>query len=180
VPAGDGPPIILSVSRLSLADNYKGIGHLVSAMPAVLAQIPGARLRVVGRGDGLPSLQALAHRLKLDESVEFVGFRSDHELLEEFARCRLFALPSQKEGFGLVYLEAMAHARPCLGARSGGVPEVITADTGVLVEYGDVPGIAASIVAALSRKWTLEPFIERTQFFSYSSFRDRLSRGLCP
>jgi phosphatidylinositol alpha-1,6-mannosyltransferase len=178
VPAGEGPPIILSVSRLSLADNYKGIGHLVSAMPAVLARIPGARLRIVGRGDGLPGLQALAQRLKLEGSVEFVGFRSDHELLEDFARCRLFALPSQKEGFGLVYLEAMAHGRPCLGARSGGVPEVITAETGVLVEYGDVPGIAASIIAALERQWTLEPFLERTRFFSYSSFRNRLAAQL--
>jgi glycosyltransferase involved in cell wall biosynthesis len=147
-------------------------------MPAVLARIPAARLRIVGRGDGLPGLQALANRLRLNDSVEFVGFRSDHELLEEFARCRLFALPSQKEGFGLVYLEALAHGRPCLGARSGGVPEVITADTGVLVEYGDVPGIAASTIAALERQWTLEPFIERTKFFSYASFRDRLSAML--
>ena len=178
VPVGEGPPNILSVSRLSLADNDKGIGHLVSAMPAVLARIPAARLRIVGRGDGLPGLQALANRLRLNDSVEFVGFRSDHVLLEEFARCRLFALPSQKEGFGLVYLEALAHGRPCLGARSGGVPEVITADTGVLVEYGDVPGIAASTIAALERQWTLEPFIERTKFFSYASFRDRLSAML--
>jgi phosphatidylinositol alpha-1,6-mannosyltransferase len=174
-PAGKGPPIILSVSRLSLSESYKGIEHLVAAMPAVLAAVPGARLRVVGRGDGLPSLQALAHRLNLHDSVEFVGFRSDHELLDDFAGCRLFALPSRKEGFGLVYIEAMAHGRPCLGARSGGVPEVITGDTGVLVDYGDVPGIAASIVAALGREWPLEPFLERVRFFSYSSFRDRLS-----
>ncbi len=177
-PVGEGPPIILSVTRLSLADNYKGVEHLVWAMPAVLAKVPVARLRVVGRGDGLPGLQALVNRLKLQGSVEFVGYRSDKELLEDFAGCRLFALPSQKEGFGLVYLEAMAHGRPCLGARSGGVPEVITADTGVLVEYGDVPGIAASIVAALGRKWTLEPFLERTRLFSYSTFRDKLAERL--
>ena len=158
-PTGNGPPVILTVSRLSTADNYKGIEHLVSAMPAVLAQVPKGRLRIVGRGDGLPDLQALVHRLKLNGAVEFLGFCDDQQLLVEFERCRLFALPSQKEGFGLVYLEAMAHGRPCIGARSGGVPEVITEETGMLVDYGDIPGIAAAIVATLSREWPSRPFL---------------------
>lgn len=173
-PAG-GPPIILSVSRLSIADNYKGIEHLVSAMPSVLAHIPNARLRIVGRGDGLPELQSLVRDLTLSNSVEFVGYLSDSELNGEFDRCRLFALPSQKEGFGLVYLEAMAHGRPCLGARSGATPEVITAETGVLADYGDIQGIAASIVAALQRDWPIEPILERARMFSYTTFRERLA-----
>jgi phosphatidylinositol alpha-1,6-mannosyltransferase len=173
-PAG-GPPVVLALSRLSKADNYKGIGHLVAAMPAVRAAVPGARLRVVGRGDGLPGLQELAHRQGVADVVEFAGFRSDAELREDFARCSLFALPSEREGFGLVYLEAMAHGRPCLGARSGGVPEVINDDSGVLVEYGDVPGIAAGIVAALSRDWSTEALVGRAREFSYLRFKDRLA-----
>lgn len=107
--------------------------------------------------------------------MEFAGYIGDSELHGEFSRCRLFALPSQKEGFGLVYLEAMAHGRPCLGARSGGVPEVITADTGTLVEYGDVPGLAAAIVSGLRREWPLEPLLERARTFSYLRFRERLA-----
>jgi glycosyltransferase involved in cell wall biosynthesis len=174
-PPGRNPPIILAVSRLSIADNYKGIGHLISAMPAVLARIPDARLRIVGRGDGLPSLQSIVRKLKLENSVEFAGYRSDSELSNDLDGCRLFALPSQKEGFGLVYLEAMAHGRPCLGARAGGVPEVITADTGVLADYGDIPGIAAGIVDALRRDWALEPILERARMFSYPTFRERLA-----
>src|SRR5208283_4417760 len=137
-----GPPVVLTVSRISTADSYKGIEHLIEAMPAVKNEIPDARLRIVGRGDGLAGLQGLARGLSLGDSVEFAGYKSDLELNGEFAQCRLFALPSQKEGFGLVYLEAMAHGRPCLGARAGGVPEVITADTGMLADYGDIQGIA--------------------------------------
>jgi phosphatidylinositol alpha-1,6-mannosyltransferase len=169
------PPVILSVSRLSVADSYKGIGHLISAMPAVLDQIPEARLRIVGRGDGLPGLQSLAHRLNLNNSVEFAGYRSDSELSNDLDGCRLFALPSQKEGFGLVYIEAMAHGRPCLAARAGGVPEVITDDTGVLAEYGDIQGIASAAVAALRRNWALEPLLERARDFSYPRFKERLA-----
>lgn len=168
------PPVVLSISRLSTSDNYKGIDHLVAAMPAIHASIPGAKLRVVGRGDGLPGLQKLARKLGVSSLVEFAGYRSDLELREDIEKCSLFALPSEKEGFGLVYLEAMAHGRPCLGARSGGVPEVITPETGVLVEYGNVPEIAAAVVAALNRDWDLAPLVARAHFFSYPRFRDRL------
>jgi phosphatidylinositol alpha-1,6-mannosyltransferase len=173
--ANDLPPVILSISRLSIADSYKGIGHLIAALPAVRASIPNVRLRIVGRGDGLRDLQALATKLHLDGAVEFAGFRSDSELREEFENCRLFALPSEKEGFGLVYLEAMAHGRPCLGARSGGVPEVITEETGVLVNYGDVPGIATAIVAALQRQWSVKSLLERVRVFSFENFKGRLA-----
>jgi phosphatidyl-myo-inositol dimannoside synthase len=174
-PASKGPPVILSVSRLSIADNYKGIGHLISAMPAVREKIRDARLRIVGRGDGMPGLQSLVRKLNLENSVEFAGYRSDSELNQDLDGCRLFALPSQKEGFGLVYLEAMAHGRPCLGARSGGVPEVITADTGMLVNYGDIEGIAAAVASALSRDWATEPLLERARMFSYPIFKERLA-----
>jgi glycosyltransferase involved in cell wall biosynthesis len=175
-----GPPVILAVSRISIADGYKGIEHLIAAMPAVLRVVPDARLRIVGRGDGLAGIQGLARGLALGDAVEFAGYRSDAELAGEFARCRLFALPSQKEGFGLVYLEAMAHGRPCLGALAGGTPEVITAETGVLVDYGDVPGIAAALVASLRRDWRTEPMLERARTFSYARFKDRLASLLLP
>jgi len=170
----DPAPVILTVSRLSLEDNYKGIGHLIAALPAVARALPEVRLRVVGRGDGLPSLQAQARRLGVADRVDFAGYRSDPELQAELDRCRLFALPSQKEGFGLVYLEAMAHGRPCLGARAGGAPEVITPETGLLVEYGEVAQVAAALIEGLRRDWPLGPLLARAEEFSYLRFRERL------
>ena len=175
VSSGKGSSVVLSISRLTIADGYKGIGHLIAAFPAVLASMPEARLRIVGRGDGLRALQDKATGLGLGRAVEFAGFRSDSELKGEFENCRLFALPSEKEGFGLVYLEAMAHGRPCLGARSGGVPEVITKETGILVEYGDVPGIASAILAAFKVEWDTGALLDRVGLFSYSRFKDRLA-----
>src|SRR5450756_1074127 len=118
-------------------------------MPAIRAAVPGTTLRIVGRGDDLPRLRSLRNQLGVADAVEFLGFINDKRLAAELRSCRLFALPSKKEGFGLVFIEAMAHGRPCLGARAGGIPEVITEDTGVLVDYGDVPGIAAAASAAL-------------------------------
>lgn len=170
-PLPDCPPTILTVARLSFDDRYKGVEHLIGAMPAVRAAVPGARLRVVGRGNDLPRLQALSHRLGLANVVEFLGFISDERLAEELSSCRLFALPSKKEGFGLVFLEAMASGRPCLGARAGGIPEVITADSGVLADYGDLPGIAQACVTALGATWDEEAILERARQFSFSRFK---------
>jgi asparagine synthase (glutamine-hydrolysing) len=175
-PLSTCPPVILTVARLTYDDRYKGIEHLIAAMPAVRAAIPGATLRIVGRGNDLPRLQNLARQHGvLAEGTEFLGFMEDNRLAEELRTCRLFALPSKKEGFGLVFLEAMAHGRPCLGARAGGIPEVITAETGVLAEYGDVPGLAAACITTLRHPWDQAAILARAEAFSYSQFKARLA-----
>ena len=96
------PPHILTVSRLSPTDRYKGVEHLIEAMPAIRSAIPDARLRIVGRGSDLPRLINLARTLGVGDAVDFLGFVDDARLQDELRNCRLFALPSRKEGFGLV------------------------------------------------------------------------------
>lgn len=180
-PLAESPPVILTVTRLSRTDRYKGVDSLIQAMPAVRRAIPDAVLRVVGQGDDLPRLQGLARQHGLfEQGVEFTGFLDDARLDLELRQCRLFALPSRKEGFGLVFLEAMAHGRPCLGARAGGIPEVITEETGVLAEFGDVPGIAAAAVGALQRPWESAAILDRARAFSYQRFKERLVSLLHP
>lgn len=167
-------PVILTVSRLSQSDSYKGIDHLIAAMPEIRRTVPNATLRVVGRGDDLPRLQGLAADHNLTGIVEFVGYLADAELEYEFSRCRVFALPSEREGFGLVYIEAMAHGKPCVGANAGGTPEVITPETGLLCPYGDVPALAHACTEALTRKWNPATIQARADVFSYPRFRDNM------
>jgi asparagine synthase (glutamine-hydrolysing) len=178
-PLAGCPPVVLTVARLTAADRYKGVDLLIEAMAQVRKSQPGARLRVVGRGDELPRLQAIAQRLGLlGSGVEFLGYLDDAQLAEEFRTCRLFALPSLKEGFGLVYLEAMAHGRPCLGARAAATPEFVTETTGILVEAGNVPAIAAGLLEGLQRPWSEAAILERARHFSYQVFRERLAELL--
>ncbi len=179
VPPAECPPVILTAARLMRSERYKGISDLIAAMPAIREKVPGAQLRVVGRGDDLPRLEALARKAGLlGGGVVFLGYVSDTQLAKEIASCRLFALPSSKEGFGIVFLEAMARGRPCLGARAGGIPEVITPETGMLVEFGDIASISAGCVEALQRDWQQGPILARPQAFSYGPFRDRLAAQL--
>ena len=181
IPLAQCAPTILTVTRLTHADRYKGVQHLIEAMPAIRTALPAATLRIVGRGDDLPRLHALRNQLGLTaEAVEFLGYVDDKRLAAELRSCRLFALPSKNEGFGLVFLEAMAHGRPCLGARAGGVPEVITAETGCLVAFGDVASIAAGAVAALRRDWEEIQILARAREFAYEPFKRKLALQLGP
>lgn len=174
----DDPPTLLLVSRLTRADLAKGFEDVIKAMPAILAALPRARLRVIGRGDALPDLAVLAQRLRIHDAVEFLGYVDDAAMTKALRSCTLFVLPSGKEGFGLVFIEAMAHGRPCLGARAGGIPEIITPETGVLVEHGDVPGIAAACVEALQRTWDEKAILARAEQFAYPHFRKHLGELL--
>lgn len=171
-------PRILTVGRLTTADTYKGFDTLIEAMPTIRRDYPAVRLRIVGTGDDLPRLNALAAQLGVAGSVDFLGPISDEALRAEYAACDLFALPSRKEGFGLVYLEAMNYGKPCIGARAGGVPEVITDDVGRLVDYGNIPDLAAAVAEIVKQPRDSEVVRKHAATFAFPAFRARLAAAL--
>ncbi len=171
-------PRILSVSRLTAADNYKGIDTLIEALPLVRRVHPETRLRIVGSGDDSARLQSLAARLGLAAAVDFCGLLSDEQLRVEYAACDLFALPSRREGFGLVYLEAMAHGKPCLGARAGGAPEVISDRAGVLAEYGNITDIAFAVSDLVRHPRRPADVHAQADSFNFTVFKSRVVAAL--
>lgn len=158
-PPLDQPPTVLCVGRLCAADAYKGYDLLLRAF----ALLPRAafyhrpalmpRLRYVGEGDDLARLQQLAIELHVADRVEFSGRLSDPDLRRAFADCTCFALPSSREGFGLVFLEALAAGRPCVGVRAGAVPELLTPAAGTLATPDDPAALAAALTDCLIRCW---------------------------
>jgi glycosyltransferase involved in cell wall biosynthesis len=169
----------LCVTRLDRGDRYKGVDHLIAALPRVRDRIPGATLRIVGSGSDRPRLQRLVGELGLNGSVTFSGIISDASLKGYYQHCAAFALPSEREGFGLVYLEAMAHGKPCLAARAGGAPEVVDDTCGRLVPFGDTAAIAAAWTELLTTRWDAAAIRQRTETrFGYPAFRQRLGEAL--
>ncbi len=118
--SGGRRPSILVVSRLVATDPYKGVDLMIEAMPLIRREFPAAQLRIAGGGDDRPRLENITRSLGLGDAVHFTGIIDDATLRQEYAACDLLALPSRKEGFSLVYLEAMIHGKPCLAARAGG------------------------------------------------------------
>ncbi|MBX3739262.1 MAG: glycosyltransferase family 4 protein [Candidatus Didemnitutus sp.] len=174
----DARPRLLVVSRLSTIDPYKGVDLMIEAMPAILRQFPRAQLRIVGGGDARPRLEALAHGRVAAEAVAFLGPIDDAALRAEYEACDLFALPSRKEGFGLVYLEAMSYGKPCLAARAGGAPEVVDDDVGAVVEYGNTEQIALAVADLVYHPRSADAIAARVTYFAYPQFVQRLTRAL--
>ena len=171
-------PRVLTVGRLSAADTYKGFDTLIEALPLVRRNHPAARLRIVGTGDDQPRLTALAARLGVTGSIDFLGRIDDEALRAEYAACDFFALPSRKEGFGLVYLEAMIYGKPCLAARAGGAPEVVDDTVGALVEYGNLPDLAAAIADLVRHPRDSEVVRRHAAAFAFPLFQRRLAAAL--
>jgi len=173
-------PTVLIVARMSAAERYKGHDQLLEAWPAVTAQVPDARLLVVGDGDDASRLKGKAAALGVNGSVTFTGFVSDGVLDELYAQASVFAMPSRDEGFGLVYLEAMRRGIPCIGSIHDAAGDVIVdGQTGYLVDQGDVSAIAGRIVHLLETPSIGVEMGARgrerlVQCFGYERFRDRV------
>ncbi len=138
------PPGILCVAHLY---PRKDVGGLLEAVARIRSS---AILRVVGVGPELERLKTLAARLRLQGRVEFAGQVSYARLAAEYRRATVFCLPSRQEGFGIVFLEAMAAGLPIVAARAGAVPEVLgDGECGTLVPPGNAAALAAAVEAFL-------------------------------
>lgn len=150
-PAGDddfqlGPHAVLVVGRMAAAERYKGHDELIDTWPAVVARVPDATLVIVGSGDDTARLQQKAVATGVGASIRFPGFVSRPVLDVLYERAALFALPSRGEGFGLVYLEAMAHRKACVGSIHDAARDVIVDGvTGRLVDQDDRDVLASAL-----------------------------------
>lgn len=171
-------PRLLAVGRLAATDRYKGFDTLIEALPRVRRAFPLAQLRIVGTGDDLPRLRELAARAGVAAAVHFLGRLDDDALRSEYAAAEIFALPSRAEGFGLVYLEAMVQGKPCLAARAGAAPEVVTDATGALVPYGDLAALAAAVADLVRHPRDPATIRAHAATFAFPAFRARLAAAL--
>jgi glycosyltransferase involved in cell wall biosynthesis len=144
--AGLGIPaearVIGVVSRLRAE---KGIDVLIRALPG-LSDVPALHVVVVGDGPEEMALRRLAAAAPVP--VHFVGHRADAAAW--LALATVVAIPSRRESFGRVTLEAMAAGRPVVASRAGGIVDAVTdGETGLLVAPDDPPALAAALRAVL-------------------------------
>jgi phosphatidylinositol alpha-1,6-mannosyltransferase len=140
--------VVLTVGRWSKSERYKGLDDLIRATAELRGRFANLHLVVVGGGDDLPRLRRLAVDAQVGDAVDFLDRVSDSELAACYANADVFALPSTGEGFGLVFLEAMAFARPIVAAACGGAMDIVVDGVnGLLIP----PHNPSSLVRALSR-----------------------------
>ena len=145
-PATTDGGFALIVGRLSSDERYKGHDALIDIWPAVRAAVPAARLVVAGDGDDRGRLEALVASRGLSDAISFTGRVDDTALASLYAGSAFFVMPSAREGFGLVYLEAMRAGKPCVAVH-GSADEIIRHGIDGLIVDRDSPAqLAAAIV----------------------------------
>ena len=148
---------------------------------------------IAGGGDDRPRLESKARELGIASSVRFTGAVSPEELAVCYHRCSVFAMPARTEldareprgeGFGIVYLEAMAHSKAVVGPRVGAPAEFICAgEHGLLVDPANAVEVANALIELLEDPERARRMGEAarkfvTREFSFESFCKRLREGL--
>ncbi len=173
---------ILSVARQYPRKNTKS---LIQAMPKVLAAVTDAKLRVVGGGPSLKSLEEQILRLGLENAVTLLGEVPDDEAVRrEYAGADVFCLPSLQEGFGIAYLEAMAAGLPVVALDVAAAPEVV-GDAGVLLTPpGDEATLADALIKLLKNNALREELgrrgTNRAAAYSWRAVAERFIREVSP
>ena len=142
--------IVVYVGRLS---EEKGLSTLVEAAGKLRRRRDDFLLCLVGDGPLMSELQARVEELGLTGNVRFAGQQDHNAVANWLGACDVFCLPSLREGCPNVVIEALSSGRPVVASRVGGIPDMVRADTGVLVEAQHVEGFATALDAALARKW---------------------------
>ena len=175
---------LLTVTRLAANEGYKGVDTVIQALPQLARAVPDVQYVVVGDGDDRPRLEALGRTLGVADRVHFLGWRDalSPDLVACYANCDVFVMPSRGEGFGLVFLEAMAFGKPVVGGAHGGTADVIEDGvTGFLVCHGDIERLTQVLATLLRDRGLRQEMGQRARAsvqgkFLFAHFEARLRK----
>jgi glycosyltransferase involved in cell wall biosynthesis len=143
-------PIILTVNRLAAGETYHPYDRVLAALPEIRRVIPNVHYVIVGGGGDRPRLEQEIQNRQLQDCVTLAGFIPDEELSQYYNLCDVFAMPSKLEGFGIVFLEALASGKPVLaGNQDGSVDALKGGELGALVDPDDDQDIAQTLIQIL-------------------------------
>ncbi len=159
--------IILTVGNL---EPVKGQTHLIEAVQKILLERKDILCVIVGAGKLRTALERQIRSLGLQDYVLLAGGKPHDEIPLWMNACDLFVLPSLRESFGVVQIEAMACGKPIVATRNGGSEEiVISEEYGLLVEPADSEDLAEKIPVALDREWDRETILAYVERFAWEN-----------
>jgi glycosyltransferase involved in cell wall biosynthesis len=172
----EGKTVLMTCGRLVSMDRYKGFDALIEALPDLAKRIPNVAYLIVGDGDNRTRLEQKVQQLGLRDRVVFAGFVSEAEKADHYRLADVYVMPSKGEGFGIVYLEAMACGIPTVGSRVDGSREALRDGLlGILVDPDDRADIERGVLEALARRREVPDGLD---YFSFENFRQRVQRLL--
>lgn len=175
-----GKRVLLTVGRLDAAERSKGFDEMLEVLPDLPQDVV---YMIAGGGNDAPRLQLRARELGVASRVVFTGLFADEEKQDLYNLADAYAMPSRGEGFGFVFLEAMACGVPTIGSKlDGGREALLNGRLGMLVDPTNRAELRAAILETLARSERRIP--EGLEYFSFENFAERsraiVSRVLPP
>ncbi len=185
-----GRRVIMTLGRLSAAERYKGIDEVMALMPSLVQEMPDLVYLIVGDGDDRSRLESKTASLGMERQVVFAGYIPEEQKADHYRLADAFVMPGRGEGFGIVYLEAMACGIPVVASKADASREaVLDGRLGVLADPGNPQEIHAAIKEALARPrvrkkqleyFSFERFVERWHALLRECFVDDVVAGFSP
>ena len=143
-------PVLLSVTRMGADGPGKGYDQVLEVLPNLVEKLPRLRYLLVGSGSDVPRVRAKIKELGIGDHVTLAGGLSSAALVDHYRLCDAFVLPSAIEGFGIVYLEALACGRPVIGGSHGARDALLDGKLGTLVDPKDRRALEEAILETLA------------------------------
>jgi glycosyltransferase involved in cell wall biosynthesis len=165
----EGKRVLLTVGRLESAERSKGFDEMLEVLPDLPEDVV---YLIAGGGNDAPRLQLRARELGVASRVVFTGLFADEEKQDLYNLADAYVMPSRGEGFGFVFLEAMACGVPAIGSKlDGGREALLDGKLGMLVDPTNRAEIRAAILEILERGVRRVP--DGLEYFSFENFAER-------
>lgn len=174
--------ILLTLTRLTEKDRYKGYVHVLEAMAGLVKENGNLKYLLAGSYDAAEKnyVQNIIDRLELRDSVILTGFIPEEELPAHFSLADIYVMPSIKEGFGIVFVEAMFYGVPVIAGNADGSSDaLLQGELGVLIEPENPAAIATAIKKILKNPDNYVPRHELLMaHFGYEAYKRKLNNLL--
>lgn len=174
--------VLMTLTRLSSQEQYKGYDQVLYAVNELKAKFPRLKYLLLGKYDETEKgrVDAIISNLHLQDQIIFAGFVPDEELAAHFNIADCYIMPSKKEGFGIVFIEALYYGKPVIaGNKDGSVDALNNGKFGLLVDPDDQAEIANAIIKVISNKTAFIPNHEEVMAkFSYEGYKEKLKKIL--
>lgn len=174
--------ILMTLTRLASRERYKGYDKVITAIAGLKMRYPGIKYFIAGRYDSHEKayVEDLLKDLNIQDTVVMPGFIPEEELEAHFAMSDIYVMPSRKEGFGIVFIEAMYYGLPVIaGNIDGSADALLNGELGQLVHPEKVSEIADAIANVINNKTAYKPSRDLlTSNFSYEKYKQKLEEAI--
>ncbi|MEJ7827175.1 MAG: glycosyltransferase family 4 protein, partial [Segetibacter sp.] len=177
----NGEKVIYTITRMSSLEQYKGYDKVLEILPKLRTIYPDIKYIIAGKADEVEKarVEKIVEQNQLQENVILAGFIAEDEVADHFKLADVFVMPSSKEGFGIVFLEAMACGVPVIGGNIDGTVDALqNGKLGVLVDPSKADEIHQGIKLQLDKKYKAEDSAKLQNdvlaSFSFKNYKKRL------